>query len=277
MHWFMEQIKRGEFEVINPFSHRTSRIAASADAVHSIVFWSKNFAPFLDGNHGEKLLEMGYHLYFSFSVNSHAPYLEPRVPPLEEKLRQLKTLSSRFDPRWIDWRFDPICFYKTGNSTIKNNLHDFKRIAEAAAAAGIERCITSFMDHYRKIKRRIQSMVGFSFVDPVLEEKIDILLNMNETLKKLGIQLLLCCEKELLEALPTGTGIGKSSCIPNHRLKQLFGGDIALEKDRGQRVKAGCGCGVSVDIGSYHFHPCPHGCIFCYANPLLDENNPRSS
>ena len=43
--------------------------------------------------------------------------------------------------------------------------------------------------------------------------------------------------------------------------------NISLRKDTGQRVKAGCGCTVSVDIGSYRQQPCYHNCLFCYANP----------
>ncbi|MEE9497365.1 MAG: DUF1848 family protein [Desulfobacterales bacterium] len=31
--------------------------------------------------------------------------------------------------------------------------------------------------------------------------------------------------------------------------------------------KKRCGCKISVDIGSYHHHPCYHNCLFCYANP----------
>jgi DNA repair photolyase len=48
---------------------------------------------------------------------------------------------------------------------------------------------------------------------------------------------------------------------------ELYGGRISLRRDPGQRRRAGCGCRVSVDIGSYGRHPCRHGCLYCYANP----------
>jgi hypothetical protein len=271
MDWFMERIRTGFFEVKNPFNQKVSKIYATPDLVHTIVFWSKNFGPFLEGNFGEPLLDMGYHLYFSFTINSDAPELEPNIPPVAKRIAQLYTLSRRFSPKWIDWRFDPICVYKTEMNTMKNNLNDIEKIAEAAGTAGVDRCITSFMDHYKKIKRRVAPMSGFSFLDPPLQDKIDMLLGIKKVMRKNHIGLYLCCEKEILEALPEASGIKQSSCIPNSRLKKLFGEEISLEKDKGQRVRAGCGCGISKDIGSYSLHPCFHNCLFCYANPSSKE------
>jgi len=267
MDWFMRQIDNGAFEIVNPYNRKVTTIPATPDHVHTIVFWSKNFGPFLDGGFGERLLKRGYHLYFSYTINSETPLLEPGVPPLGKRLNQLNALCRRFDPKWIDWRFDPICFFSTESGPIQNNIFQFSHIAAAASDNGIERCITSFMDHYRKIQRRIRDISGFSFIDPHVNEKIQTLLDMKKTLKECNMQLHLCCEKDLLEALPAGTGITQSSCIPNRRLKTLFGGEISVGRDTGQRIQAGCGCGVSRDIGSYHLHPCRHNCLFCYANP----------
>ena len=110
-------------------------------------------------------------------------------------------------------------------------------------------------------------MPEFAFIDPPLEAKRDILLDMDKTLTAKHINLYICCEKEVLEILPGGTGIKKSACVPNHLLVELFGGNLSLKKDTGQRINAGCGCMVSADIGSYQQHPCYHNCLFCYANP----------
>ncbi len=85
------------------------------------------------------------------------------------------------------------------------------------------------------------------------------------------ISLQLCCEKEVLKALPVESGIQKGGCIPADRLMALFGGRVSLKRDSGQRIAAGCGCHVSRDIGSYEHHPCYHNCLFCYANPRSDR------
>jgi Domain of unknown function (DUF1848) len=267
MDWFMEQIKNRMFDVVNPYNRRKFSVPATPDKVHTIVFWSKNFGPFMKGGFGEKLSAMGYNLFFNFTLNSNSPLLEPRIPPLARRLDQLRELSRNYDPKSINWRFDPVCFFRFDQQPVRNNLDDFSRIVAWASQCGVSRCITSFMDDYAKIKKRIISMPGFSFIDPVLSEKIKILLKMEKELAGKHIDLYTCCEKELLEALPSGSSIQNSSCIPNDLLVKIFGGNLSFKRATGQRTTSGCGCMVSADIGSYHLHPCYHNCLFCYANP----------
>ena len=267
MPWFMEQITKGFFEVINPFNQRVSVVPATPQEVHTIVFWSKNFGPFIDEGFGDRLFKQGYNLFFNFTVNSDNSILEPNVPPLKERLDQLQYLSDHFGSRSIRWRFDPICYYETGQEHLHDNLNDFTTIGEQAAAAGIDHCITSFMDHYPKIRKRLLSRPGLRLIDPPLTDKVDTLIKMETRLAGLNIHLTTCCEKEVIAALPAGCSVTPSSCIPNDLLMELYVGNISLRKDTGQRVKAGCGCKVSVDIGSYRHQPCYHNCLFCYANP----------
>ncbi|MCJ7541530.1 MAG: DUF1848 domain-containing protein [Desulfobacterales bacterium] len=263
----MEQIKKGVFEVTNPYNRRKFIVPATPGSVHTIVFWSKNFAPFLKGKFGQTLLAMGYNLFFNFTINSDIPLLEPRVPSLKQRLDQLRDLSRNYDSKTINWRFDPVCFFKFEEKIIKDNLHDFSRIATWASQCGVTRCITSFMDHYSKIKKRIKLIPGFSFIDPILSEKIGTLLKLEKELSEKNVDLYACCEKEVLNALPSGSNIRKGSCIPNDLFVKIFGGDLSFKRDTGQRSSKGCGCMISVDIGSYHLHPCYHNCLFCYANP----------
>ncbi len=267
MPWFMGQIRKESFEVTNPFNQRVSCVPATPDRVHTIVFWSKNFGPFLAKSYGEQLLKQGYHLFFNFTINSDCTNLEPNVPPLRKRLDQLEHLCQRFGPDTINWRFDPLCFFKTGVGPLQDNLPDFSGIAEKAAEYGIVRCITSFMDHYPKIRRRLSTRPGFEFIDPTLEKKIEIVRGMEKELAAGNIHLSVCCEKDLLEAFPRSSSVTGSSCIPGGFIHKLFGGRLSLKKDAGQRVKAGCGCTLSTDIGSYRLQPCYHNCLFCYANP----------
>ncbi len=267
MDWFMEQIKKGVFEVTNPYNRQKFIVPATPDKIHTIVFWSKNFEPFIVGEFGEKLLRKGYNLFFNFTINSDIPLLEPRVPSLKQRLVQLRVLSRDYGSKTINWRFDPICFFIYGENVIKDTLIDFSKIATWVSQCGVTRCITSFMDHYAKIKKRVKSIPKFSFIDPKLSQKIEILLKIEKILFEKKIDLYTCCEKEVLNALPSGSNIRKSSCIPNDFLVEMFGGDISLKRDPGQRSSKGCGCMISVDIGSYHLQPCYHNCLFCYANP----------
>jgi hypothetical protein len=267
MPWFMEQIRRGIFEVVNPFNQRVSIVPATADRVHTLVFWSKNFGPFIDKGFGPELQKRGYHLFFNFTINSDSPDLEPNVPKLSERLGQLARLCSQFGPRAVNWRFDPLCFYRKGQGKLQDNLTDLSYIADHAAASGISRCMTSFMDHYPKIRRRLADRPAFEFIDPPLSEKVKTILEIEARLAALKIRLFTCSEKDLVQALPGTSSVEPGSCIPNDLLMELHGGQLSLRKDTGQRVKAGCGCRVSVDIGSYRQQPCYHNCLFCYANP----------
>jgi hypothetical protein len=122
------------------------------------------------------------------------------------------------------------------------------------------------VDLYQKVRRR-SAQAGLSFIDSPLGHKINQIVSMTRLLRPLGIELQLCCEQELLAALPKDAQVVGASCIPSHKLAELYGADLSLARDLGQRVAAGCGCRVSRDIGSYRLHPCPHQCLFCYANP----------
>ncbi len=267
MEWFMEQIKNGFFKLTNPYNGKQSTLAATIETIHTIVFWSKNFGPFIKNRFGQKLIEKGYNLFFNFTINPASFLLEPNVPPLDERLDQLDYLCEIFDKKCVNWRFDPICFYMDAEKVPQNNLDGMSMIAERASGAGIRRCITSFMDHYRKVKIRGASIPGFLFSDPTKEKKKAIILDLEKELSFLDINLQLCCEKKLLEAMPEQSSVTNSSCIPSDLLAEIYGGRLSMKKDTGQRVKDGCGCKVSVDIGSYRLHPCYHNCLFCYANP----------
>ncbi len=270
MEWFMDRLEKGEFESVNPYNRKVSKIPASPETIHTIVFWSKNFRRFIEGGYGKKLRKSGYGLFFNFTVNSANPLLEPNIPRLEDRLDQIKELCGQFGPETVYWRFDPICFYKKGNQGLQNNLNDFRTIAETAAKWGIARCVTSFMDDYKKIRKRVRLKEDLQFIFPDTQKKVEVLLHMEKVLTDLGITFYTCCEKNVMENLPETSAILRGACIPGERLMELYNGTISLKKDTGQRTKAGCRCRVSKDIGLYKSHPCFHNCLFCYANPVCD-------
>ncbi len=266
MDWFMQQIRQGFFEVQNPYNQKISRISSLPEDVHTLVFWSKNYAGFLHGGYADQLISFGYRLFFNFTVNSESALLEPHVPPLSERLNQMIQLGRLVDPRCIYWRFDPICVYRNANGDETDNMTDFVRIADAAASAEITTCIVSFLDIYAKVSKRANA-AGICFIEPPLTRRVDILTGLEQILSARGIGLCTCCENDVFDRLPEQSKIRKSSCIPNHLLLQIYGGNVSLQPDTGQRIKQGCGCRVSTDIGSYRLHPCFHNCLFCYANP----------
>ncbi len=281
MGWFMDCIRRGFFEVKNPYTRKVKRVDVSKESIHSIVFWSKNYEVLIHSKAGEKLRTLGFNLYFNFTINSESPLLEPGLLPLSQRLVQLKQLASLFGPENIAWRFDPICFYKTapdGNEI--NNLSDFFLISEQASALGIKKCVTSYLDIYPKINKRLAFLsrkkeANLIFTDPPLKKKIQVIQWMEKHLLKLDMNLSLCCEKELFSHLETGTRVLENACVDGILLEKNFGGLPETKRDFGQRSKQGCRCTQSIDIGSYDEHPCFHNCIFCYASPDIDNTQKK--
>jgi hypothetical protein len=277
MDWFMERIRLGFFEVKNSYNRMVKTVEASKESVHSIVFWSKNYDAFLRMKAGEKLNQLGFNLYFNFTINSESPLLEPGILPLRHRLGQLKTLASLFGPENIAWRFDPICFYKMEpDGCEKDNLSDFAVISGEASALGIKKCVTSFLDMYPKIHNRLAFLSRKKeacpiFTAPSPEKKLEVIQRMEKHLSKLNMRLSLCCEKELVSRLGSDTTILGNACVDGNLLKMNFKGDPETRRDYGQRSKQGCKCTRSVDIGSYDQHPCFHNCLFCYAAPDIDN------
>lgn len=273
--WFMHGIRKGEVTVANPFNRTERRVDLRPESVHSIVFWSKNFGPFLDENAHKDLDEMGYRLFFNFTVNAPNPVTEPRIPDLARRLEQVRILCQTFSPDQINWRFDPICFYEEEGQP-RNTLEGFDTIARAMADLGVSRCITSFYDPYRKVDRRLQEMSRaggprIRFLEPGTAKRQQVIRKMAALLSPLGLKLFLCCERDLTETL--NRDVSPSACIDGHYLEHLFGTRPVKAKDSGQRRDKGCRCTRSVDIGSYDRHPCAHNCLFCYARTGMDSPN----
>lgn len=273
--WFMASIDRRMFNVEHPFTRQPRNIPVSPESFHSIVFWSKNFKPFLDVKAGDTLVKKGFHLYFNFTLNSESA-LESGLPSLKNRLSQFKSLADIFGPETISWRFDPICFFQSDSNLTSNNLTDFKIIADAAHKAGIQKCVTSFFDPYRKIEKRLHwhnrhTKKKLKIINIDTTEQIKTIRWMSKTLYDRDIDLYLCCEHSFFSSLDSELAVKENACIDGRYLKSIFGGNPETKRDTGQRTKQGCRCTKSVDIGSYSHHPCFHNCLFCYANPDMDR------
>ena len=245
-------IEQGRADVPNPYSGAVHPVDLRPESVHTLVLWSKDFANVLAA---PGLFEP-YHLYFLFTIND-LPRLEPHVPPLESRLNQIRELAMRFGPERIGWRFDPVVFTSDGPLSTPES---FRRIGEVIAGAGIKRVIFSFLDMYGKVRERNERF-NLDLIDPSVDVKRDYAAGLAVIAAELGLRLESCCDD--LDV----PGISHSSCIDGVLLAQLAGEPVTLSRDTGQRVA--CRCTKSRDIGSYREMPCGHGCLYCYANPVI--------
>lgn len=276
--WFLDGIQRKKFKVTNPFNRQTKTVEVTPDTVDTIVFWSKNFGPFLDLNAHKILTKKGFNLFFNFTLNAENKTLEPGIPDLKTRVAQTVKLTRDLAPSQIAWRFDPICFYTEQNRPM-TNLDGFKDIADTLSDLGIRRCVTSFYDPYKKVDQRIRRLARTSnlkveFTRPDTRTRKRTIKQMAGYLKSKSMDLFLCSEAGLLESLGNVENIRSNACIDGRLYLSLFGGNPQTAKDYGQRRKQGCRCTKSVDIGSYDLHPCPHNCLFCYARTEFDTHIP---
>lgn len=267
MPWMMDRLEAGFVETSNPFNSRKTIVDLRPESVHCLVFWSKNYGPFLSGGYPELISSKGYKMFFQFTVNSPSKILEPFVPSIEKRLGQIVELSSIHGPEAIEWRFDPICFFmEKKDSSIKNNLEGFSEIASFMSRNGLRRCVTSFLDIYAKLGKK-ESVSGVKFIEPDMDTRIETVEKMLKILSCFGMKLRLCCEKGLMGKLSGLPGLEiKSGCIDSVLLSEIHGGNPSPRLDRGQRIAEGCICTESKDIGSYKTQRCHHGCLYCYAS-----------
>lgn len=262
--WLAACLRRRAAEAAGP-AGGVHRVDLAPEKVHTIVLWSKDFANLLRNAHGLRDLLADYdQLYLHFTVTGlGGTSIEPGVPPYREALAEIPGLAALAgDPLRVSLRFDPVVSWQDGGE-IRSNLGRFAEAADAAAENGIRDIRVSFAQWYGKAVRRARAR-GFLFVDPPDEEKRARAAGLAAIAAERGL-VLHACSQPLLAGVP---GLRPSACIDGALLESLHPGrePASRRKDRGQR--ADCLCTESKDIGSYA-QACPHGCVYCYANPKV--------
>jgi hypothetical protein len=264
MKWFVERVQAGSVDVDNPLyrSHKT-HVSLSADDVAWIVFWSKNYGVFQRfARHFE-----AYQLYFQFTINPPNALLEPDVPPTEQALRQAEWLTRRYGGSRVAWRYDPItCWREHGSERSNYDTAWFASTCAALAGCGVQRCYTSFADHYAKFRQRVRRIYpDVELVDPPEDTKREWAAKLAAIAGEHRIELH-CCTEAVLESVP---GITKGRCIDGGLLTELGGQTVSCAKasDTQSPGREACGCTRAIDIGNYQQQECGYACLYCYANP----------
>ena len=226
--WLIDRLREGWCEVRHPFTGVRSRVDLSPEAVIALVMWTRDPRPLLP--HLDELADRGYPATFLVTVNGYPDWLEPGAP------------AEQHD-----------------GFTHLDRVGDVGRRLQGIT----DGCITSFVDLYRKTERNLvpaAAAVEADLLEPDPDCDRELVVGMRDTLTPLGIELAVCCEKELLDLVP------RAHCVDRDRIGRLLGRPVKLPA---RPTRAGCGCHASVDIGAYD--TCPRGCVYCYAN-----QSPRS-
>lgn len=278
-HWFMDRVRKGWAGVINPFNSAGYAVSLALEDVSFIVFWSKNFEPFLKSL--DELDEMGYSFYFQFTITGNPDVFEPGPPHWRRTVDTAKKLADRFSPAHVLWRFDPIVL--SSITPAEEVMSRFDALSEAMNGAA-ERCYVSVAQYYRKVlgeARRLNEKNGIEFY--VSEEELEKITSAmpgakgafrscvsNEEKRRLageisamavtrGMDVFSCC----CEFLEQGgeNPVRKASCVDGDLIRKLAREETGVKPGP---TRENCGCAESRDIGAYD--TCPHGCGYCYAN-----------
>ena len=254
--WFLTRINAGFVGVINPFSGKKRLVSLKSEDVSCIVFWSKNFTPFLDNL--QILNKMGYKFMFHYTITGLPAIFENNLGNKESAIKSLLTLSDMYSPEVISWRYDPIII--SSATDYDWHIKNFKTLASTFKGK-VQRCYISFvLLNYVKVKRNIERFEAENKIkvyNPAVKEKIKLANELADIALDNGIQLYSCCGDYLI-----GDKIKRASCIDGVLIQELFNFENFSHHRRPTRK--GCGCSYSVDIGSYD--TCNHGCVYCYAN-----------
>lgn len=226
--------------------------------VHSIVVWTKNPRNMLLAGELRTALERYSQLYVHLTVTGlGGTAMEPRIPVWKTVLDMVPALIEMIrGPERLCWRFDPIVRWET-QSGCRENTGLFAEIAERMAAAGITACTTSWVEPYGKVLRRLEK-AGIRLLPHSPQERAEQALLLEKTAAGLGMSLKYCCVE----------GRSPSACIDGTFLNRLHPGGPACSTVRAKGQRRLCRCTKSRDIGWYS-QKCRHGCLYCYAEPLL--------
>lgn len=274
--WFMNRLRAGYVKWINPFNRRPQYVSLKKTKV--IVFWSKDPQPLL--RYLPEIDKRGIGYYFQFTVNDYEKEdFEPNVPPIDDRIKAFKELSSKIGKEKVIWRFDPLIL--TDELDISELLNKIRKIGDSLHSY-TEKLVISFADIsvYAKVQRNLKKS-GIRYREFEKEDMKEVAEGIKGLNKNWNLEVATCSEKIDLDNF----GIKHNKCIDDKlimritddkELMEFLGYEPAKQmnifsgsqrtkkslKDKGQRKE--CGCIVSKDIGQYN--TCEHLCVYCYAN-----------
>ncbi|MBI5417426.1 DUF1848 family protein [Candidatus Poribacteria bacterium] len=226
--------------------------------VHTVVIWTKNPINIFMLNDLNKKLLSYKQIYIHLTITGMGgSELEPGIPQAEKILEILpKLVKFVSNPERITWRFDPI-IRAVKNDKLFTNLIYFDNLLEKIASHGIKICRTSWVFPYKKVCSHLNES-GYKLILPTHSEMLEDYNYMDIRLKKMKMNLAVCAME----------GFNHSQCIDGHLFSLLHPDKIPCSELSAHGQRKLCGCTESFDIGSYGLK-CHHGCIYCYANPVI--------
>ena len=289
MKWakLMLQVRRAEYTPAGVVKHflnedlsiRVLRkyVSLSPDDVKVLVWWGKDYGPWIKEYEDPKSVVHHYAHFFNFSINADSDGLEKGfASPLQTSLDQLHILANKFGGTAINVRFGPICVYRhiddDDADRVQDNLTNFESIVEGVSNVGIHEIIATFVGTYPQTVV-LMKMRGKVLVSLGAPEKQRILDNMLEICSRYSMTLKLCCEDNVLVGYQGKFGgkTEKACCYDPDKFRAL---KIYLEDTSPQSETQLCQCVSGIDIGRDD-HPCTFSCDYCHSQPTKERCPPE--
>jgi Domain of unknown function (DUF1848) len=270
--WLRRRIDAGWCETKNPFSGQTYRVSLAPDDVLGWVFWSRNYAPFLETLDAIHAADGRFLCHFT--ITGYPRELDARTPAADVACDTARLIVERFGSEVLQWRYDPILL--TSLTPPDWHRKNFARLAQRLDGVA-KRCIFSFPTMYKKTVRNLQlggtdgalrvwSEGAGDFDEGLLAE---LARDLAQIAADHGIEMQTCCDGRWIDP---SAGITQAHCADWPLLRGLLpnAGDINVPRNPTRKQ---CGCYKSTDIGAYQ--TCAHGCLYCYAvdDPLRAREN----
>ena len=227
-----------------------------------VQLWTKDAEGTLarGGSLLQRLLTEGTALAAQVTVTGLSGTVWEPLTPAEPFAHVSDLIALAGGPQHIKWRYDPII------PTV-HHLDRFRRLAERAAALGIQHCVINFVaapGRYKRVDARLSGVLpGWGDGMPSYDEawRIETASQLVQVAEKLGLAVAACAESAgLVGRVP---GLRPAACGDHDWFATLSGWDPGRTPASGSRP--GCGCAAYFDVGLYGQWRRCHQCLYCYA------------
>ena len=244
--WFLNRIKEGFVDVVNPFNPKLiSRI--DFKDVDLLFFCTKNPQPILD-----KLDEIPIQKYFHVTLTPYKKEIEKNVPDKKEIIASIKELSKKVGKDRVVVRYDPVFISDT--YPLEYHKKAFEKLC-TLLENDISKILISFLDEYQNVRKNYSILKYKRMTEKDYQE---LGTSFAQSAKKHHLTVHTCFEEKTLEEY----GFTKGECLSKELASKLTKKEY--KKEWKARKGGKCHCVSMVDIGTYN--TCPHLCAYCYAN-----------
>lgn len=249
--WLLDGLEKGHVLVPGLHGQPPRAVSLARRDVWGLVLWTRNPGPLLGS--WDRLLALCPNLFFHLTITGLPRFLEPRTPEPGDAVALAAELAARLSPEHLVWRFDPLC--PVPGWGLAEHEGAFRTLARALEGR-VRTCLTSYVAPYAKTLRHL-ALAGQVPVPLSAEEKAAFAGRLAAIGREHGIALAACCDPEALAG-----GLAPGRCVDGKLLARLWEAPL-LAALPAAPSRPGCGCGRSIDIGTYD--TCAHGCLYCYA------------